>query len=135
MKIRLFLLLSAVFLFACKPASESSGEVEAHSTEQSPLNTVSATVEQPMPAKRPHEMTLHGHTRVDEYFWLRDDTRKDPEVIAYLEEDSDAGKFMAAMKEQCPHIEVDIIVTHINHESHIRQIRPSPLPRPQALEA
>jgi len=38
-----------------------------------------------MPEKRPHEMTLHGHTRNDEYFWLRDDTRKDPEVLAYLE--------------------------------------------------
>jgi oligopeptidase B len=41
-----------------------------------------------MPAKRPHEMTLHGHTRVDEYYWLRDDTRKDPDVIAYLEEEN-----------------------------------------------
>ena len=27
--------------------------------------------------------TLHGDTRIDEYFWLRD--RSDPEVIAYLE--------------------------------------------------
>ncbi len=27
--------------------------------------------------------TLHGETRIDEYFWLRD--RSDPEVIAYLE--------------------------------------------------
>lgn len=41
-----------------------------------------------MPEKRPHKMTLHGHTRVDEYFWLRDDTRKDPEVLAYLEEEN-----------------------------------------------
>ena len=41
-----------------------------------------------MPVKRPHEMTLHGHTRLDEYFWLRDDTRKDPEVLAYLEEEN-----------------------------------------------
>ncbi len=41
-----------------------------------------------MPEKRPHEMTLHGDTRVDEYFWLRDDTRKDPEVLAYLEEEN-----------------------------------------------
>jgi len=31
---------------------------------------------------------VHGHTRVDEYFWLRDDTRTDPEVIAYLEEEN-----------------------------------------------
>jgi len=41
-----------------------------------------------MPEKRPHEMTLHGHTRVDEYAWLRDDTRKDPQVLAYLEEEN-----------------------------------------------
>jgi len=31
----------------------------------------------------PHEITVHGDTRVDEYFWLRD--RKDPDTIAYLE--------------------------------------------------
>jgi oligopeptidase B len=41
-----------------------------------------------MPEKRPHEMTLHGHTRVDEFYWLRDDTRKDPEVLAYLESEN-----------------------------------------------
>ena len=41
-----------------------------------------------MPEKRPHEMTLHNHTRVDEYFWLRDDARKDPEMLAYLEEEN-----------------------------------------------
>lgn len=31
----------------------------------------------------PKEITIHGDTRVDPYFWLRD--RKDPETIAYLE--------------------------------------------------
>ena len=31
----------------------------------------------------PHSMTVHGDTRVDNYFWLRD--RKDPDTIAYLE--------------------------------------------------
>jgi len=31
----------------------------------------------------PHEVSLHGHTRVDEYFWLRD--REHPDVVAYLE--------------------------------------------------
>jgi len=41
-----------------------------------------------MPEKRPHEMTLHDHTRVDEYFWLRDDSRTDPEMLAYLEEEN-----------------------------------------------
>lgn len=32
--------------------------------------------------KIPHEMTIHGHTRVDNYYWLND--RENPEVIDYL---------------------------------------------------
>jgi len=36
----------------------------------------------PIAEKKPHELTIHGHTRVDEYFWLND--RENPEVIAYL---------------------------------------------------
>ena len=47
------------------------------------------TLSEPAPAKRPHELTMHGDTRIDEYFWLRDDTRSDPEVLAYLEEEND----------------------------------------------
>ncbi len=31
----------------------------------------------------PHELTMHGETRVDPYFWLRE--RDNPDVIAYLE--------------------------------------------------
>ncbi len=45
-------------------------------------------VEEPKAEKRPHEMTLHGDTRVDEYFWLRDDDRADPDVLAYLEHEN-----------------------------------------------
>jgi oligopeptidase B len=37
----------------------------------------------PVADVRPHEMTIHGDTRVDNYFWLND--REDPEVIAHLE--------------------------------------------------
>ncbi|MDY6436369.1 MAG: S9 family peptidase [Bacteroidales bacterium] len=32
--------------------------------------------------KIPHEMTIHGHTRVDNYYWLKE--RENPEVIDYL---------------------------------------------------
>jgi oligopeptidase B len=37
------------------------------------------------PAARvaPHPLTAHGHTRVDDYYWLRE--RDNPEVIAYLQ--------------------------------------------------
>lgn len=37
----------------------------------------------PTAKKVPHEMSIHGHTRIDNYYWLNQ--REDPEVIAYLE--------------------------------------------------
>jgi oligopeptidase B len=37
----------------------------------------------PVAAKKAHELTIHGDTRIDNYYWLRD--RDNPEVIAYLE--------------------------------------------------
>ncbi|MDW8326089.1 MAG: S9 family peptidase [Anaerolineales bacterium] len=37
----------------------------------------------PLAPKRPHPITQHGQTRVDDYFWLRN--RDDPEVRRYLE--------------------------------------------------
>jgi oligopeptidase B len=49
--------------------------------------------------------TLHGETRIDDYFWLRD--RNDPEVIAYLEaENRYTGTLMKhteALQEQLYH--------------------------------
>ena len=41
------------------------------------------TLTPPKAAIHPHEMTIHGHTRVDNYYWLNE--RENPEVIAYLE--------------------------------------------------
>lgn len=47
----------------------------------------------PPKAKRiPHAMTLHGDTRIDNYFWLRDDNRADPDVLDYLHQENDYGK-------------------------------------------
>jgi oligopeptidase B len=36
----------------------------------------------PVAARRPHQSELHGQTREDPYFWLRD--RRDPAVLAHL---------------------------------------------------
>ncbi len=41
-------------------------------------------MEPPMARQAPTDLVTHGHTRVDEFHWLRDDTRKDPEMLAYL---------------------------------------------------
>lgn len=40
----------------------------------------------PVAKEQAHELTMHGHTRTDEYYWLRE--RENPEVIAYLEEEN-----------------------------------------------
>ena len=37
----------------------------------------------PKAAIRPHAMTMHGHSRIDNYYWLNE--RENPEVLAYLE--------------------------------------------------
>lgn len=37
----------------------------------------------PLAAKKPKELTIHGDTRIDAYYWLRE--RENPEVISYLE--------------------------------------------------
>lgn len=39
----------------------------------------------PVAEARPHELSAHGRTRIDPYYWLRDDTRQDPAVLAHLE--------------------------------------------------
>ena len=38
----------------------------------------------PSPEKIPYLMEAHGDTRIDNYYWLRDDTRSDPKVLNYL---------------------------------------------------
>ncbi|GAA0472592.1 MULTISPECIES: S9 family peptidase [Tatumella] len=43
----------------------------------------------PKAAKHPHTMTLHGETRTDNYYWLRDDERSRPEVLDYLRQEND----------------------------------------------
>ncbi|HGH3373823.1 TPA: oligopeptidase B [Kluyvera cryocrescens] len=47
----------------------------------------------PPKAKRiPHTMTLHGDTRVDNYYWLRDDSRSQPAVLDYLQQENAYGR-------------------------------------------
>ena len=41
----------------------------------------------PIAPKRPYEITQHGETRLDNYFWLR--YREDPEVLKYLTAQND----------------------------------------------
>jgi oligopeptidase B len=39
----------------------------------------------PVAPRRPQVLSAHGHERVDDWAWMRSDTRDDPEVLAHLE--------------------------------------------------
>ncbi|ADT67031.1 Oligopeptidase [Pseudoalteromonas issachenkonii] len=71
--------ISLAILGGCNkaPDVEQSAKVE---------NVAAQTEVMPPVAKKvPYEMTIHGDTRIDDYYWMRDDERKDPEVLSYLE--------------------------------------------------
>ena len=54
----------------------------------------------PDAAKKPHTVTApHGAARTDEYYWLRDDARENPDMLAYLKaENAYADAVMAPLK-------------------------------------
>ena len=46
----------------------------------------------PSPKKIPYELKAHGDIRIDNYYWMRDDSRSDPELITYLESENEYFK-------------------------------------------
>lgn len=53
----------------------------------------------PVAAKKPYQVTSPNGTRADEYYWLRDDSRKRPDMLAYLAaENAYADAQLAALK-------------------------------------
>jgi oligopeptidase B len=57
------------------------------------------TATPPRAAKKPHQVTSPNGARTDEYYWLRDDTRKNPEMLAYLKaENGYTDAALAALK-------------------------------------
>ncbi len=78
---------SALLLAACAAGAPPRTESESMpQTEPVP----------PIAAVRPHEVESPNGTRIDEYYWLRDDTRSDPEVIGYLEAENSYKAAMTA---------------------------------------
>ncbi len=87
------LLFAALSLMACGQRDDQAAAAPAETAENEMTETteieaapaMSVAVEPPIAAKKPEKLTIHGDTRIDNYFWLRDDDRNDPEVLAYLE--------------------------------------------------
>nr|WP_322530025.1 S9 family peptidase [Vibrio parahaemolyticus] len=57
-------------------------------TQYSQSQIVAQQTQAPVAKKIPHAMTIHGDTRVDNYYWMRDDERKDPEILQHLEQEN-----------------------------------------------
>jgi len=76
MLFRMILTFSGLLLLltACTP--------EPKPPENMPTMYQKMTIAAPVAAKIPKELTIHGDTRTDDYYWLND--RENPEVIAYL---------------------------------------------------
>jgi oligopeptidase B len=51
-------------------------------------------IEPPVAVQKPVELTMHGHTRIDPYYWLNDP--ENPEVIEYLEAENEYTSTMLA---------------------------------------
>jgi len=54
------------------------------------------------PVAQQHEkiLSIHGQDRMDEYYWIRDDTRKDPDVLKLLAAENAYTKAVMAHSEQ-----------------------------------
>lgn len=72
----------------------------ACSSEPAPAPVASNTPKPPVAAARPHEVIApHGPKRQDEYYWLRDDQRQNPEMLDYLKaENTYADAMLASQK-------------------------------------
>ncbi len=80
-----FILIS--FLFLSFPACTSEEK-------QAPPQDI----QPPVAKKVPKELTAHGETRIDNYYWLNQ--RDDPEVLAYLEAENKYKEVMMAHTEE-----------------------------------
>jgi oligopeptidase B len=83
-------LLVCALLVACgsqppNPAPVSTPQVTAPTQAQPAVMPAPSAPRPPIAEQRPHEVTSPNGSRNDPYYWLRDDTRKDAAVLAYLE--------------------------------------------------
>ncbi len=70
MKKKVLILICVIFASSCQKRADSMRESKP-----------------PIAQKQPKELSLHGHVRQDNYYWLNN--REDAEVISYLEAEND----------------------------------------------
>lgn len=84
MPVRVIALVFLTFLTACSNDMKTSAAPG------------SAAPQPPIAARKPHPVVSANGTREDEYYWLRDDTRESPEMLAYVKAENDYADAMLA---------------------------------------
>jgi oligopeptidase B len=57
-------------------------------------------LEPPVAEQRDKILSIHGDDRVDEYYWIRDDQRRDPDVLNLLAQEIAYTKAMMSHSEK-----------------------------------
>ena len=80
-------------------SSKTTDTAVVTAAEQSapPAAPAPALPQPPAAPKKPKELTMHGHTRIDNYYWLNE--RENPEVVAYLNAENEYTKQVMAPTE------------------------------------
>ncbi|KAL1565420.1 oligopeptidase B [Salvia divinorum] len=79
--------LRTIHLFTNNNLFKSSPPSRRRSSSRG-VSSSSSKMEPPKTKKVKHEMEMFGDVRVDNYYWLRDDSRSDPEVLAHLRQEN-----------------------------------------------
>jgi oligopeptidase B len=86
MHVRFIVLALLISLTAC----DNNMKQSATATNTAPEHQA------PIAAKQPHQVASPYGSREDEYYWLRDDKREKPEMLAYLKAENDYADAMLA---------------------------------------
>lgn len=70
-------------------SSPSSSETGAASSRLTSPGDMAESRSPPVAKKVEHVMEMFGDVRVDNYYWLRDDSRCNPDMLSYLHEEND----------------------------------------------
>ena len=105
-------LVPVAFLTGCSKEPQET----TNQPEQESANVSMQEIKPPVAKKVPYEMTAHGDKRVDNYYWMRDDERKDPEIIAHLEAENNYTKTMLAHTESMQEQLFNEIVSRIEKD-------------------
>ena len=111
MQLNLLLLLvsSILLLSACGESEEAVLSPAANSM-------TNAIPFPPVAKKIPYELEAHGDVRIDDYYWLRDDERVNPEMLAHLEAENQYKTELLAHTEQFQEQLFDELVGRIKQD-------------------